>query len=632
MSSKKEKEKQKTINEILEDLVDSIFWHTDYACVKKSTSKEYVWDDRLKYWRSYLTKRHHLAEKIKKRTGKLDCELLFNQSYEERNVNEIKRIVDYATRLEPETLSKKVVENTKLVPCVPDVEVTWPKSEKEGKFKNFETVGLPKISRYEQNTLDCEIPEKSWLKSKYLEKKIEEKAKEIQKLLFFYPDTNDLEIVGIKIKKEEKPEEKICVCCPPSIPAKCLPGFPEPIGVDSTIPKVKVYEIVLNDIYRLNSDYLYADNININIVLSSNPFKKVEAPLIQVVNTGQKTVDFEWISQSKVKNMLLQNIKYNTNGFYFNKNSFRIDTGSTKSFSVMFHGKKHGIFIESFILNTNPNFFTSEKKIFVNLFGHCFPSENYARIFEDTEFSISLYSNEAMTHKMLKNLAELSMRRDPEPLFEYKQYFAELDLFKTINPGFSCSQSLLEELKGIYQELRKPNFCSSWNLNLKDLKALIIQENDNQLRRKLFDQFVDILQELKRPQSPEKKISDEPESQVFLTVRSLLMTALDKWLIIVEDIERSIFNKHFDLTYNEVIVKYPQKTPKAMNILAAGDSPLITDSDRSFIITKSKNISKKQKEIYDNSIYYQMYCSLRNAFDEAICVVEGNKCVSKVSA
>lgn len=629
MSSKKVKDRQLLINEILEDLVDSVFWHTDFACIKKSQSKEYVWDDRLKYWRGYLTKRHQLAEKIKRKTGKRDCELLFNQGYEERNVHQIKRIVDYATRLEPENLSKKIVENTKEIPCVPDVAITWPKSEREGKFKQFELSGLPKISRYEQNTLDCQIPEKSWLKSKYLEKKIEEKAKEIQKLLFFFPDTDDLEIVGIKVKKEEKCEEKrIKDCCPTPISAALLPGLPTKI--ESFTPQVKVFEIVLNEIYRLNTDCLYADDININVVVSSRPLQKVEVPLIRVVNNGQKTVDFEWIQQSSVKNMLLQSVKYSTKAFYFNKKSFRLDTGSEKSFDIMFHGRNHGIFTETFYLNTNPNFFTTDKKIVVNLFGHCIPGQSYSKNFEDTEASISLYSNEEMTKKMLKNLANLSVRKDPEPSYEYRHYFSDLDLFKTLNPGFSCTQSLLEELKAIYQELRKPYSCSTWNLILKDLKAFIVQENDVDLRRKFFDQFVEILQELKRPEEMKKQPTDEPDSQIFLTVRSLLMNALDNWLVVVEDIESSIFHKEFDLTYNEVLIKYPQKTPKDMNVLAGGASPQIKVSDRSFIITKSKFISQKQKEVYDNSLYYQMFCNLRNAFDEAVCVVEDSKRISKL--
>lgn len=628
MSSKKGKEKQLLINDILDDLVDSIFWHTDFGCIKKSTSKEYVWDDRLKYWRGYLKKRNQLAEKIKRKTGKRDCELLFNQSYEERNVHQIKRIVDYATRLEPENLSKKVVENTKKICCVPDVAITWPKSEQEAKFKQFELSGLPKISRYEQNTLNCQIPEKSWLKSKYLEKKIEEKAKEIQKLLFFFPDTDDLEIVGLKIKKEELEEKRISNCCPPPISAACLPGLPKKI--ESFIPEVKVFEILLNEIYRLNTNLLYADNININVVVSAYPLQKVEVPLIDVINNGQKTIDFEWLPQPKVKNMLLSSIKYATKAFYFNKKSFRLDTGSKKCFTVMFHSRSHGIFIESFHLNTDPNFFKPDKKIIVNLFGHCIPSQRHSQNFEDMETSISLYSNEGMTKKMLKNLTNISVRRDPEPMYEYRQYFSELDLFKTLNPGFSCTQSLLEELKGIYQELRKPYSCSTWNLKLTDLKAFIVQDNDVDLRRKLFDKFIEILQELKRPEEPQNQVTEDLDSQVFLTVRSILMNALDNWLVVVEDIETTIFHKEFDLTYNEVVVKYPQKTPKDMNILAEGDSPQIQTSDRSFIITKSKFISQKQKEVYDNSLYYQMFCNLRNAFDEAVCIVDDSKRISKL--
>ncbi|XP_037938898.1 uncharacterized protein LOC119672020 [Teleopsis dalmanni] len=163
-------------------------------------------DLRLRNWRHHLAERNKVAQAIRAKTGKTESGVLLHRATnaDERDKQTVKRVLDYAERLNPLKLrarkTMKWQEYEKLDTCqhIPELTETWPRAERIGSTK-IEISGLPHMIKKElvsKQTSNKKKRMNGWLHSKELDKTIERKKKDIKRVIEFFPNIDEIQIQG----------------------------------------------------------------------------------------------------------------------------------------------------------------------------------------------------------------------------------------------------------------------------------------------------------------------------------------------------------------------------------------------------------------------------------------------------
>uniref|UniRef100_A0A1I8M1D2 Uncharacterized protein n=1 Tax=Musca domestica TaxID=7370 RepID=A0A1I8M1D2_MUSDO len=621
---------------LVNQLIDKIFDERKGLCDVSSSQcsslrlqpSEYSYDKRLQYWKNVLKDREVVKEKIYRNTSKSPCKdpvLHSNRAttIDERDKQTIKKILDYAERLRPERLCGRKVNALKEKCDQSTIEETLPKAERV-KGTQLEICGLPGITKREilgGEQGNAEEHSSKWLMSKHLEQRIEENREDIERVIEFYPDIENLQIVGEGLMKALPsnglkhnsqiellmPEEKICDI---SSESKELGLEENPCPDD--IVQVEVEPIEYG--FKINEQIFLLDNgkcvkpMEIEISFNSQPFVQEVKRVVILQNLGQKILNFKWLNRSYYKNNAAL-LKPLDNEFVFDHRPFRLCRGERKEFHVLYQPRRVGITKTKWVLKVDPSPFKHKTEdIVMQLQGNCEPHVEYRQKLQDIRSEVISKSNWKMMRKLTRGLGDLTPAIKPiECPCPYQRPLTELEIFQYLNPHYKCERYHdLESLKDIYQRVKKPR-DKLWNLRVDSLKEAILRFDDPEKRVLYFNELCDLLGRIINTRGGEggetSEIVEKTErfQTSILYVRGLLGKCVDEWEKRRESLENGFL-----------------KFLEASNANGSGGDASNSEKINHALFEKQLRNSKS----FQDSLYMQTYSVLCNFVEDIVNVIE----------
>lgn len=636
---------RKLINEVIDTIFDERKGNCDVSSSPCSSLKlkasEYSFDKRLKYWKDTLKERENISAKIFKQTEKSAGEILYNRlsTVDERDKQMIKRLIDYAERMQPTKLSAKetsvLKEKSNVGFCspIPELRETLPKSERN-KNVQLEIVGLPKIAQQEilgkSKYQGCKKPF-SWLKSKELGKRIEEMREDIERVVEYYPDIDSLQIVGESLTKtdltERNSEIKLLPCdeihkistdtsTDPECQLKC--------DIKSS-PEVINYGLKINDHTIRLVKKRSGRNINVLINFSCCPFQTEVKKVLTIHNLGIKTLSFEWVRRSyydKNSNLL----KSNDNEFLFDTLPFRLCGGEKREIFVKYQPRYVDIIKSKLILKTKPSLFCNRLEgITVNLCGICTTPPEYVKKLDDIQATVTEKSNLKMMRKLTIELSNLTPDlNDFKNIFPYQRSLNEKELFERLNTGFKCDRfNDLQLLKDLYKRVKKPR-DKVWDLRLDTLKSAILNITEADRRALSFNELLGILEGMRGQATDlEFKIMNNPEEirSCFLYVRGIISAAIDEWEDLTERLETSFYQTTLQLVNQELLqYEIPGENQKENESKHQEMVEILKDENRKHVYVLEKRVRKLKT--YKDTLYLHTYTLICDFVENIVNVIE----------
>ncbi|XP_013110059.2 uncharacterized protein LOC106088894 isoform X1 [Stomoxys calcitrans] len=631
---------------IVSEIINHIFDEQKGVCDVSSSqcsslqlhSSDYSYDKRLKYWKDVLKDREKLNLKIKDKTAKRSNDILYNNlsTIDERDKQTIKRILDYAQRLNPIHLMAKkttVLEekyNPKTCRAIPEIQETLPKAEREGKAC-VEISGLPKVTKQELLGKDknqgCKKSH-NWLKSKHLDAQIDEKREDIERVVEFYPDIENLQIVGEGIFKKEVLEHNsqielllpvvdICEISSESIEFKKQQPVPEN---PQQLPKVAPeYALKINEhtFYLANNHEKRYKKLEIETSFHSRPFCSEIKRIMAIENIGQKVLNFQWSNRSYYKrnSNLLKSLD---NEFILDNSSFRLCGGDSKDFSVLYQPRRVAVVKSKWVLKVKPNFFERRVDgIAILLIGKCEPTEKYVKKLQDIQSEVVEKSNMKMMRKLALNLGTITANLEPiEISCPYQRTLNELELFEKLNAGFKCERFHdLELLKDLYKRVKKPR-DKIWDLQVDTLKSSILRISNAEYRALYFNELSVLLDGMKGQGKQLQECclnnSEKDKTRLFY-VRGIVSTSIDEWQDLTGNLEVSFMKTLLHTTQYED--DDTQTAEKEQN------------NNKTGRISESHSFQKSIRSLksFQDSWYMQTYTLVCNAVENIVNVIESTE-------
>ncbi|XP_037938896.1 uncharacterized protein LOC119672018 [Teleopsis dalmanni] len=656
---------------VIEEIVDRMFDEekglqdtlSDSACssielrVKSPQS-----DPRLRNWRHHLTERNKVAHLIRTKIGKTESGVLLHRATnaDERDKQTVKRVLDYAERLNPLTLrarkTMKWQEYEKLDTCqhIPELTETWPRAERIGSTK-IEISGLPQIIKKElvsKQTSNEKKRMREWLQSKELDKTIERKKKDIKRVVEFFPNIDEIQIQGEGIRKElmqEKLEHDSEIeligsesmleisSDTPDSSAESTPDIRE-VTIE-TPPEygLKINGQLFNEIFKRSSK-----SMEVKMNFTCAPFEEVRKRVIQLQNIGKKVVSFELLQRRyffKCKTLLMST----SDEFLFDKRPFRLASGETRDVIVKFQPRVVDITKEKWVIKIDPQFFCRKvDAIVIKLNGVCKPSKEYASKLDEEEQMILLNSNLDMLNKVTARLASITPLIEPiEAHCPYKRTLTEAELFEYYNLGFACERMQdLTSLKGIYMRVKKP-VEPEWDLKVDTLKSMILRLERAVDRANVFEEMLSILEEMKgKPIDVETKLIENPDRDRtrFLFVRGLISGTIDDWEEMTLKIEESFLKAELQSFYSKLEAmaeeeeeeeeeedqdeqKKQQKKNDMLSFLKMFEFGELDEIEVEEFCLKTM----KHRKAFRDSMYMHTYEQLCNAAENIVSIIESTE-------
>ncbi|XP_075158574.1 uncharacterized protein LOC142231815 [Haematobia irritans] len=607
-------------------------------------SSEYSYDKRLKYWKDVVKDREKLTSKIQEKISKLPEDILYNRlsTIDERDRQTVKRIMDYAERMEPTKLMQKDISklpekyNSTTCQTIGKVLETKPLSERIGKTI-VEISGLPKITKQEllgkaRNQGSPKM--NSWLKSKILERKIEEKREDIERVIEFYPDIDNLQIVGEGIFKNEMfqhdsqielmlPANNICEISSESKEEGRICDETK-ISTKTKNESIVEYGLKVNEqTFIFDGDKKkYSKNFEIATRFSCHPFGKEIKLLLTLQNIGKKVLNFDWCHRSYYKrnSSLLQS---HDNEFLFDNIPFRLCQGQTKEIKVLYQPRKVAVVKSKWILRVNPNFFDRKiDGIIMRLIGNCEPHPDYQKKLNKLQTNVIEKSKMKMMHNLTVGLGEITADLEPiEIACPYQRSLNDLEIFEQLNPGFKCQRYHdLQLLNDLYNRLKKPRE-KTWDLQVDSLKTMVLRVSNAQPRALYFNELSSILDNMKgKSLELEQKLLENPEKSKtrFLFVRGILCTSIDEWEDLIIKLEET-FLKSLNQMANKSHQEEEEEEKDDINSLRNSMSNNELQQYPSLI-----NQLKNLKSFHD-SLYMQTYTLVCNITENIVNIIESTE-------
>ncbi|XP_061396953.1 uncharacterized protein LOC133332589 [Musca vetustissima] len=633
---------------LVNHLIDNIFEDRKGICDISSSQcsslkiqpSDYSYDKRLKYWKAVLRDREKLKSEIYRKTKKSpykDVVLCNNHAttIDDRDKQTIKRIFDYAERLDPERLCTRKI-NTLPAKCEPttcqtimEIEETLPKAERE-KTTKLEICGLPKVTRQEiLGKEDCteKYPSK-WLSSKHLERRIEQHRENIERVVEFYPDIENLQIVGKGLIKSPQgglqhnskiqlllPEAKICEISSESKEDCEVLNRPCPQEEEPIPPKPIEYGFKINDqIYILeNYDGKQNKSMEIEVNFNGHPFEVEMKKVLVLQNLGQKILNFKWLHCCYYKNNVAL-LKSMDNEFVFDNRPFRLCRGEIKEISVLYRPRKVALIKSKWQLKVDLGFFkTKTQGIILKLSGNCEPHAEYVKKLEELQSDVIGKSNMKMMRKLTHILGDLSPAAVPPSYYPcpYQRPLTELEIFENLNPGYKCERYHdLDTMKELYSRVKKPR-DKLWNLKVETLKNAVCNLEDREKRVLYFNELSSLLMALRRASPLKSEIVYETRrtQTSLLCVRAMIGKFIEEW----ENLRDSLKDGFL-------------KALEISNKNGSGDSNnrLSTSSNDTMKIDFLEKQLRNSKSFYD-TLYLQTYSLLCNFLEDLVNVIESSE-------
>uniref|UniRef100_A0A1A9ZA57 Uncharacterized protein n=1 Tax=Glossina pallidipes TaxID=7398 RepID=A0A1A9ZA57_GLOPL len=622
---------RRLINDIVDKIFDERKGNVDISsseCSSKELqSSEHSFDKRLKYWKDVLRDRERLGDKIRKQTAKSRSEILYNcvSTVDERDKHTVQRLMDYAQRMEPirlmnlqpGTLREKCTMETCLL--VPEVQETLPKAERD-MGKVVEISGIAKVVKTEimgkPKYYDSE-KEYKWLKSKILEQRIEEIGEDIERVIEYYPDIDNLQIVGESLIKSTVMRHSLDIQVLRHVDIVN-------ISSESTQGGLQALEIVgdgLDTIENVDcamrvNDFTFAmgekrssKNVSVEVSFVSHPFERKLKQVLTIKNLGKKVLNFEWTHRSYYeKNSVL--LKSLDDEFVFDRRPFRLYSGEMREINILYQPRRVDIVKSKWILKVEPQFFCRKLDgIVMKLSGICNVPPEYEKKIFDIQREVIEKSNLRMMRKLTTNLASTTpLIRPVEATCPYQRVLNEMELFEQHNPGYKCERYHdLELLRELYRRVKKPR-SHPWNLEIDTLKNYTRADE--------------------RTKGLEKRILENPEKDrtKLVFVRGIICTGIDDWEELTLNLEEAFVKTTLPIFHEEVAKYYATLGEMGSDEeLEERRYPPMNDEKlvRTFVIERRVRRLKP----FCDSLFMQTYTLLCNFIEDVVNIIESTTAV-----
>ncbi|XP_065364485.1 uncharacterized protein LOC135957628 [Calliphora vicina] len=631
---------------LVNEMIDYIFDERRGTCEVSSSQcsslklqpSEYSYDKRLKYWKDVLKEREKLSLKINEQTEKNQSDILYNRlaTVDERDKHTIKRLMDYAQRLNPSSLSARQpsILPEKCNGIMPELQETLPQTERQEKA-TIEISGLPKVAQQEllgkPNRQGCKKPS-SWLKSKHLENRIEEIRDDIERVIEYYPDIDNLQIVGESLLRTQLNEHNSEIQI---ISSKEICQISTDTIIESNenvcqVPKnIKNNSQAIDYGFKINDQIISMDNKRCSrsfqtfTQFSCFPFETERKKILTIQNIGRKVLTFEWAHRSFYdKNSTL--LKCWDNEFFFDNTPFRLCSGEVQEICVLFQPRQVNIVKTKWILKVKPTFFSRKLDgIVMRLSGQCAAPPEYQQKLNELQRDVIEKSNKKLINNLTTGLSILAADMPPcDYACPYQRSLNEMELFEQLNSGFKCERYHdLELLKDLYRRAKKPRE-KLWDLQVNTLKSIILKIPQAETRALMFHELSGILESMKgKSIDLEIKIFNNPERNRtrLLYVRGIISTIIEDWVDLVSTIEKSFYQTSLQVL-NDKRADKEFENDESKNTLNILQDEI---EKRQYILEKRVHKLKS----YRDALYMQTYTLLCDFAENLVNIIQSTDAI-----
>lgn len=648
---------ERLINEIIDNIFDDFKGTVDVSSSQCSSPKlkpsKHKWDRRLKYWFDVLNDREKLNLKIYNLTKKERHEVLYNRlaTVDERDKRIIQRLLDYVQRLDPERLInlKKIKLKEKLTreTCLPIAEITETLPRTEQKHRaNIEIIGLPSVTRQEllgKPKVQGQAKANAWLKSKILHGRIQNYGTALHRVVDFYPDIENLQVVGENVYDQQLPKhdsdievlqnEKILdISSETSLGEPICPPRESLISKEETIE----YAININDNIFVMRPTRSSKSVQVEVTFVTVPFTRKVRQVLVLKNIGKKSLNFEWCHRSyysKEASLL----KASDNEFLFDTKPFRLYADEIKVIYVLYQPRRVDVVKSKWILKIEPQFFCRKLDgVVLRLNGFCPPSSEYENKLRTIQKMVIDKSNRTMMNKLATCLASLAPIIKPvEVPCPYQRTLNDIELFEQLNKGFRCERFHdIELLRNLHKRIKKPRE-PLWDLKIDTLKCMIVKIKDPTDRAIHLNELISIIHPMQgKPIDLETRLLNDPERErnKLLFVRGMICTAIDEWEDMTLVLEDAHLKTAVPIFFEEVRQYIEAKTIEKEEAMENDKSELGIEEEEpypypslddvpavhEYVLTK--NVRKLKA--FKDCLYLQTYTLVCNFIENMVNIVE----------
>ncbi|KAH8237084.1 hypothetical protein KR038_004054, partial [Drosophila bunnanda] len=629
-------------------------------------------DKRLRYWKEVLKQRRKMQERVQREKGKLASEVLFNRrsTLDHRDEQTVKRVLDYAGRMDSERLQEAVVAPVVKLPdrknpCTGQIiagpEVTAPHAEQVG-YKQVEIIGLPEMTQEEllgKEALE-QKPPTGWLQSEFLDQRLEQSFGAIENVVQFFPDLAALQVRGTGVGKQ-KPTIAPTVLlqsdslhtitntdsllCSEEFASESLSGTEDQSTEGE--PPAPVPEVGL----RVNGvDYVPGEAgggvsgcYEIVTRFSCDPFRRRVKRVLELTNIGLETLSFSWKQSTYFYNrasLLLAR----DNEFFFDMEGFRLVHGQSHRVVVLYQPRRVAMAVELWLLQVEPRIFCSTS-LLVRFHGRCTPPADYMAKLLECQCACICKSDALAMDSLTTHLGALAPLVVPPPTCcPYPRVLDDRETFNNLNPGYNCDRfDDLEVLRSLHKRLKKPRE-PLWDLRLSTIRGYILRVEALLEREQLFAEFNDLLAPLMLAGSS-LDTSSEREGQKqrsrFIYVRGVIGNGIAVWEQLMFNVEDSFYKPELQRFYQSLLTVsdqddeeddedgnrrmprqprpiVPIDEEKLMEILE--EEELDADKIRGAVMRKLY-----RSKYFRDSLYIQTYSHLCNMAEDIVSVIESTE-------
>ncbi|XP_068146330.1 uncharacterized protein [Drosophila tropicalis] len=652
--------------QVVDDIVNKMFDKSygmvhlsSSACSMSSDLEESTkMDNRLKMWYETLQDRSKMQWKIQRKLGRRPDEMLFNMptTIDHRDKGMVQRLMDYADRMNPVTLTEKTASilpsrhDPETCQHVHQLQETLPKAERRGKT-TVEISGLTKTTMeeimgpgfdYTNIHSTNERNEKSkWINSQVLGERLDKKCKDLKRVLNFYPDVENLEVVGNNMLYDDESDiEKLSYSSLYSISSSTkesvnseMQETEEQQDVKEEKPDIIRLGLKINDKVCVHSNKQSARSISFEINFECEPYERVLKEVLRLENIGSQLISCHWISLEYYKRNATF-LAANSDCFAFDRDHFILFPGDIRVCKAIYQPRHCSLHKQRWELKIFPNVFCIKRDtIVVKLHGKCVPALEYIESVNKQTYSVIAKANKHAMDKVTGQQASLVPIIQPQEVTcPYQRVFDDREIFNAENKGYHCERfDDLEQLKNLYDTLKKPRE-PAWDLQVETIKRMILRLPEAEPRESSFKKLNKVLDTLKCGMGDvgEKKFqhfghSTERSRSRFIYVRGCLANGIEEWEDIMLSIEQSSLKTELTRFYarkaNEA-KKLSQEDSSEDDEIKPWLRKLRQDNPKDYVLKKLR-----AKKYYRDSLYMQTYSHLCDVAENVVSVIESTECV-----
>ncbi|XP_064540327.1 uncharacterized protein LOC135429788 [Drosophila montana] len=612
-------------------------------------------DKRLKYWRDMLQTRRQMQKRVELQTGKSPEQVLFNRrsTLNHRNKETVRRLMDFAERLEPIKLMTKPISALKerKDPCtcklIKPIDETWPQAERQG-ATDVEIIGLPAVTQQELLGVDNRELQHSWMKSGVLDTRIDEQFRHICKVLEFFPDLEQLQVKGTNIAKL-KPKARTMLLDEEQIVR--ITTSSENMGSEEQLneswtgallemepepePEPPEIGLMINNKEYVVCDKPFTECFELLTKFNCDPYQRRIKHVLKLKNIGKQALSFKWSQGVYYYNrgslLLAQD-----NEFLFDTDNFRLTYGESHDLIVMYQPRKVSMAVELWRLQVEPRIFCgSQESMLLRFHGRCRPPREYMARLKQLHCTTMGQAKELMMKQLTGHLAELVPLIEPPPACcPYERTLDERELFNTLNPGYNCMRfDDLEVLKGMHKQLKKPRE-PHWDLRLDTIKMLIMRIESLPEREEMFGNLVVIMETLQGTSLSlecEDRLNEQKQRTRFIYVRGAICNGIEEWEDLVSIIEESYYKPELRRYYIHLMEEAAEEGEHLdLGPVKIDFANLDIDQIEKYLDSKATAAVMRKlhrSKYFRDALYIQTYSHLCNMAENIVSIIESTDVV-----